>query len=100
MIRLLLDQGLPRSTCAILLAEGWDVVHVGDTGMSQATDPAILDYAARQASCRYVGCRFSCALGVVRGFQAIGYPDPHRRSTWRRAGKPSQAFLAQDKTRY
>jgi predicted nuclease of predicted toxin-antitoxin system len=47
VIRLLLDQGLPRSTCAILLAEGWDVVHVCDIGMSQAADPAILDCAVR-----------------------------------------------------
>ncbi|MFN2308136.1 MAG: DUF5615 family PIN-like protein, partial [Gammaproteobacteria bacterium] len=46
MIRLLLDQGLPRSTCAALPQSDWDVLHVGDIGMSRATDRAILEFAA------------------------------------------------------
>ena len=44
--RLLLDQGLPRSTAALLRAEdGWDVVHVGDRGLARATDAEILELA-------------------------------------------------------
>jgi hypothetical protein len=43
--RLLLDQGLPRSAAAILRADGWDVVHVGDCGMATAADSLILDAA-------------------------------------------------------
>lgn len=45
MIRLLLDQGLPRTACRMLAAAGWDVIHVGDIGLSRATDQQILDYA-------------------------------------------------------
>lgn len=45
MIRLLLDQGLPRSAAGILCADGWDVVHVGDCGLAMATDARILDVA-------------------------------------------------------
>jgi predicted nuclease of predicted toxin-antitoxin system len=43
--RLLLDQGLPRSTGKLLAPAEWDVVHVGDVGLSRATDQRILDYA-------------------------------------------------------
>ena len=38
MKRLLLDQGLPRSTAALLSQSGWDVVHVSEIGMSRADD--------------------------------------------------------------
>lgn len=42
MKRLLLDQGLPRSTAALLSQGGWDVVHVSEIGMSRADDKEIL----------------------------------------------------------
>jgi predicted nuclease of predicted toxin-antitoxin system len=45
VIRLLLDQGLPRSTVEILRASGWDVVHAHECGLSLATDEQILEYA-------------------------------------------------------
>jgi len=47
MNRLLLDQGVPRRTAADLREVGWDVVHVGELGMSEATDAVILDFAVR-----------------------------------------------------
>lgn len=46
-MKLLLDQGLPRSTVNYLAAAGITAEHVGELGMSQATDEAILD-AARE----------------------------------------------------
>ena len=45
MKRLLLDQGLPRSTGAILMRSGWDVTHVSEIGMSRASDADILERA-------------------------------------------------------
>ena len=45
---LLLDQGLPRSTVQFLSALGVSCQHVGDLGMSHATDAAILAFAKQQ----------------------------------------------------
>lgn len=45
MRRLLLDQGLPRSSVAKLRDAGVDAVHAGDVGLSRATDSEILQYA-------------------------------------------------------
>ena len=48
MNRILLDQGLPRSTVKILGVEGWDVLHTGDIGLSKASDREIIEYARRE----------------------------------------------------
>lgn len=45
MIRILLDQGLPRSTSSLLRQSGWDCVHVGEVNKSRASDEEILEYA-------------------------------------------------------
>lgn len=45
MNKLLLDQGLPRSTALILRTRGLDVVHVGEVGLSSAKDMEILLFA-------------------------------------------------------
>ena len=47
MIPILLDQGLPRTTVSHLQEEGWDVLHVGDIGLSQAKDTELLEYARK-----------------------------------------------------
>ncbi len=44
-MKLLLDQGLPRSTVKHLAAAGMAAEHVGDLGMSRAKDDAILETA-------------------------------------------------------
>ncbi|MEA2789710.1 MAG: hypothetical protein QOG73_2116 [Acetobacteraceae bacterium] len=49
MKRLLLDQGLPRSTAALLTQVGWDVVHVSEIGMSRAEDVDIVQRARAEA---------------------------------------------------
>ncbi len=45
MIRLLLDQGLPRSSAELLRRDGWDVRHVAECGLSEAPDSQILKHA-------------------------------------------------------
>jgi predicted nuclease of predicted toxin-antitoxin system len=41
-MKLLLDQGLPRSAAALLTNRGIDTIHVGDIGMATAEDAEIL----------------------------------------------------------
>lgn len=45
MIRLLLDQGLPRSATDLLKSLELDAVHVGQLGMHAASDIEIISYA-------------------------------------------------------
>ena len=42
-MKILLDQGLPRSTTSVLRASGHDSTHVGDIGLARASDESILD---------------------------------------------------------
>lgn len=66
MKRLLLDQGVPRSAASILNAEGWDVVHAGDIGMSKSRDRAILEFAERERRvCVTLDADFHAILAVV-----------------------------------
>ncbi|RKZ68612.1 MAG: hypothetical protein DRQ48_08585 [Gammaproteobacteria bacterium] len=41
-MKLLLDQGVPRSTASLLRSDGFDAVHTGECGLSTATDAEIL----------------------------------------------------------
>ena len=41
-MKLLLDQGLPRSTARLLINVGIDAVHVADVGLSSASDSTLL----------------------------------------------------------
>jgi predicted nuclease of predicted toxin-antitoxin system len=47
-LKLLLDQGLPRSAAGELVRRGLDAVHTGDIGMATATDEQILEHARRE----------------------------------------------------
>jgi predicted nuclease of predicted toxin-antitoxin system len=53
VIRVLLDQGLPRSAVELLRADGWDAVHVFECGLGSARDEQILEYARASG---YVVC--------------------------------------------
>ncbi len=47
-MRVLLDQGLPRSAAGLLRAAGIDAVHAGECGLAEAIDTEILHFARRQ----------------------------------------------------
>ena len=65
MKRLLLDQGLPRSTGAILVDAGWDVVHVAEVDMSRSEDSSILERArAEQRICVTLDADFHALLAT------------------------------------
>ena len=48
MIKILLDQGLPRTLATLLREIGWDVQHVSERGMSKAQDIAIIALAKKE----------------------------------------------------
>jgi predicted nuclease of predicted toxin-antitoxin system len=47
-MKLLLDQGLPRSAAALLRDAGIDTIHVGEIGMSEAEDVDIIQRARKE----------------------------------------------------
>jgi predicted nuclease of predicted toxin-antitoxin system len=47
-MRLLLDQGLPRSTVPQLREEGIEALHVGEIGLASASDAKILEFGLRE----------------------------------------------------
>lgn len=47
-MKLLLDQGLPRSAATLLREAGIDTVHVGEIGYSTADDAAILERGRKE----------------------------------------------------
>lgn len=47
-MKLLLDQGLPRTSARILREIGWDVVHAAEIGLSRASDSEILTTAKQE----------------------------------------------------
>ena len=66
-MRLLLDQGLPRSTVRHLAGMGIVAEHVGDLGMARAADALILDEARqRQAAVVTLDADFHALLAASR----------------------------------
>lgn len=47
-MRLLLDQGIPRSTVLQLRKEGIEALHVGEIGLASASDAKVLDFALQE----------------------------------------------------
>ena len=46
-MKLLLDQGLPRTAAQRLRDAAFDAIHTGECGLSTATDSSILEYARK-----------------------------------------------------
>ena len=44
-MKLVLDQGLPRSAVTLLIARGFGTVHVGEIGLAAATDASLIERA-------------------------------------------------------
>lgn len=66
-MKLLLDQGLPRSTVKHLAALGIAAEHVGDLGMAAAADDKILEAARqRQAVAVTLDADFHAILATTR----------------------------------
>ena len=42
MTKLIIDQGMPRTTAALMREAGYDTIHVGEVGMALASDREIL----------------------------------------------------------
>ncbi len=49
-MKVLLDQGIARTTESLLRAAGIDATHVGTIGMAHATDSEIIDFASHSKS--------------------------------------------------
>ncbi len=47
-MKIILDQGLPRSAVRLLQERGHDVLHTGDCGMSCSSDTEIMEFARQQ----------------------------------------------------
>lgn len=50
-MKLLLDQGLPRSSAALLREAGIDTIHVGELNKSAAPDESLIEYALANGYC-------------------------------------------------
>jgi predicted nuclease of predicted toxin-antitoxin system len=91
-MKLLLDQGLPRSTVIHLAKRGIVAEHVGDLGMSAASDDQILDAARqRQAVVVTLDAEFHQKLATSRAIS----PSVVRIRIEGLKGPQLAAFLAQ-----
>jgi predicted nuclease of predicted toxin-antitoxin system len=50
-MKILLDQGTPRSAAALLRESGLDAIHTSEVGLATAEDPEILAYGAANNFC-------------------------------------------------
>jgi len=79
-MRLLLDQGLPRSSGLYIRKPETEVLHVGEVGLSTASDSKILDFARQQGIGRgHLGCGLPRYAGTFRSSQAVRCSRTDRR---------------------
>jgi predicted nuclease of predicted toxin-antitoxin system len=66
-VKLLLDQGLPRSAASILRQKQIEATHVGELDMASASDQRIIDYARENSfSIVTLDADFHALLAVAR----------------------------------
>jgi len=82
-MRLLLDQGLPRSTVLHLRDKGIEAMHVGDKGLATAADSKILDFGRQEGLVVVVPLctviRAGCSIQVrdAKVWSALPEVSPH-----------------------
>jgi hypothetical protein len=89
-MRLLLDQGLPRSTVNHLDAAGVESAHVGEKGLAAASkrrEDSRLCTLGRLDRCDF-GCRLPCSVGALWG----DWPICRSHSDGRSAGRGACHF--------
>jgi predicted nuclease of predicted toxin-antitoxin system len=74
-MKLLLDQGLPRSTVFHLREKGIEVIHVGECGLSSASDATILNFACTQ---NYVVVTLDADFHALLALSRSGRPSTIR----------------------
>ena len=47
-MKLLLDQGLPRTAATLLSGMGYDTLHAGDVGLACSADTELIEYSLRE----------------------------------------------------
>ena len=66
-VRVVLDQGVPRDAAALLRERGYECTHVGELGMSRASDEEIIVWSLRQkATIVTLDADFHAILAVSR----------------------------------
>lgn len=86
-MKVLLDQGLPRSTATLLRARGIDALHVAEIGLSAAADAVILEQGRTdERTIVTLDADFTSCL-LCRTLPAVGHSSAPRRSAGRGAGR-------------
>jgi predicted nuclease of predicted toxin-antitoxin system len=83
-MKLLLDQGLPRSAAALLCATGIDAIHVADIGFSQAEDVEIIQRAKEE---NYVVVTLDADFHALLALDEANFPSVVRISIERLRAK-------------
>jgi predicted nuclease of predicted toxin-antitoxin system len=77
-MKLLLDQGTPRSAATILRRAGFDAVHTGEIGLAEAEDSEIIQLASEQNRVvETLDADFHAHLALIASLRAVG--DSHPR---------------------
>jgi predicted nuclease of predicted toxin-antitoxin system len=71
-VKILLDNGLPRSAVSFLVAAGLEAVHVGEIGLASAADQLILDHARAE---HFVIVTFDADFHTLLALRGLNAPS-------------------------